>query len=67
MSLTARPQMSGAMELLFSLLDFKSTNTVKMLKTRPSIVMTMLPMEVTRADVLVKVEVEFILSILIQD
>ena len=59
--------MRGAMQLLFSLLDFKMTNTVKMLKTRPSIVMTMLPMEVTRADVLVKVEVEFILSILIQD
>ena len=67
MSLTARPQMRGAMQLLFSLLDFKMTNTVKMLKTRPSTVMTMLPMEVTRADVLVKVEVEFILSILFQD
>ena len=67
MSFTARPHMRGAMQLLFSLLDFKMTNTVKMLKTRPSTVMTMLPMEVTRADVSVKVEVEFILSILIQD
>ena len=67
MSFTARPQMRGAMQLLFSLLDFKMTNIVKMLKTRPSTVMTMLPMEVTRADVSVKVVLEFILSILFQD
>ena len=62
MSLTARPQMRGAMQLLFSLLDFKMTNTVKMLKTRPSTVITMLPKEVTSADVWLKDEVEFILS-----
>ena len=62
MSFTARPQMRGAMQLLFSLLDFKMTNTVKMLKTRPSMVITMLPKEVTSADVSLKDEVEFILS-----
>ena len=62
MSFTARPQMRGAMQLLFSLLDFKMTNTVKMLKTRPSTVITMLPKEVTSADVSLKDEVEFILS-----
>ena len=62
MSLTARPQMRGAMQLLFSLLDFKMTNTVKMLKTRPSTVITMLPKEVTSADISLKDEVEFILS-----
>ena len=67
MSLTARPQMRGAMQLLFSLLDFKMTNTVKMLKTRPSIVITMHPKEVTRADISLKDEVEFILSIQFQD
>ena len=48
-------------------LDCKMTNTVRMLKTRPRIVITMLPKEATRADVSLKVEVEFILSILIQD
>ena len=69
MSFTARPQMRGAMQLLFSLLDFEMTNTVKMLKTRPSTVITMLPKEATRADVSLKDEVEFILwlSILSQD
>ena len=59
--------MSGAMELLFSLLDFKGTNTVKMLKTRPSTVITMVPEEPTRADVSLKDEVKFILSILFQN
>ena len=67
MSLTARPQMSGAMELLFSLLDFKSTNTVKMLKTRPSTVITIPPKEATRADVSVKDELVVILAIIFQD
>ena len=62
MSFTARPQMRGAMQLLFNLLDFKMTNTVKMLKTRPSTVITMLPKEVTSADTSLKDEVEFILS-----
>ena len=67
MSLTARPQMRGAMQLLFSLLDFKMTNTVKMLKTRPGTVITIAPKEVTRANVSLKDEVAFILSILFQD
>ena len=67
MSLKVRPQMRGAMQLLFSLLDFKLTKTVKMLKTRPNIVITMLPKEVTRADASLKDEVEFILSTLLQD
>ena len=39
--------MRGAMQLLFSLLDFKMTNIVKMLKTRPSTVITMLAKEAT--------------------
>ena len=59
--------MRGAMQLLFSLLDFKMTNTVKMLKTRPSTVITMVPKEATRADVSLKDEVKFILSILFQN
>ena len=67
MSLKVRPQMRGAMQLLFSLLDFKMTKTVKMLKTRPNTVITMLPKEVTRADASLKDEVEFILSTLLQD
>ena len=67
MSFTARPQMRGAMQLLFSLLDFKMTNTVKMLKTRPGTVITIAPKEVTRANVSLKDEVAFILSILFQD
>ena len=67
MSLTARPQMRGAMQLLFSFLDFKMTNTVKMLKTRPSTVITMPPKEATRADVSLKDEMEVILQILLQD
>ena len=69
MLLTAWPKVSGEMQQLFSLLDFKMTNTVKMLKTRPSTVVTIAPKEVTRADVLLKDEVEFILwlSILSQD
>ena len=62
MLLTAWPKVSGEMQQLFSLLDFKMTNTVKMLKTRPSTVITMLPKEVTSADVSLKDEVEFILS-----
>ena len=63
MSLTPRAQIRGAMQLLFSLLDFKMTNTVKVLETRPSIVITILPKEVTRADVLSKDEdVKFILT-----
>ena len=64
MSLTARPQMRGAMLLLFSLLDFKMTNTVKMLKTRPRIVITMPPEKATRADVSLKDELEVILAVL---
>ena len=67
MSLTARPQMRGAMQLLFSLLDFKMTNTVKMLKTRPNTVITMPPKEATRADVSLKDELEVILAITFQD
>ena len=63
MSLTPRAQIRGAMQLLFSLLDFKMTNTVKMLKTRPRIVITMPPKEATWADVLLKDEVEVILAI----
>ena len=63
MSLTLRAQIRGAMQLLFSLLDFKMTNTVKPLETRPSIVITILPKEVTRADVLPKDEdVKFIFT-----
>ena len=63
MSLTPRAQIRGAMQLLFSLLDFKMTNTVKALETRPSIVITILPKEVTRADVLSKDDdVKFILT-----
>ena len=65
MSLKASPKMRGAMQLLFSLLDFKMTNTVKMLKTRPSTVITMLPKEATRADVSLKDEVEVILAIIL--
>ena len=65
MSLTARPKIRGAMQLLFSLLDFKMTNTVKMLKTRPSTVITMPPKEATRADVSLKDEVEVILAIIL--
>ena len=64
-SLTARPKIRGAMKLLFSLLDFKMTNTVKMLKTRPSTVITMPPKEATRADVSLKDEVEVILAIIL--
>ena len=64
MSLTARPQMRGAMLLLFSLLDFKKTNTVKMLRTRPRIVITMPPEKATRADVSLKDELEVILAVL---
>ena len=67
MSLKVRPQMRGAMQLLFSLLDFKMTKTVKVLKTRPITVITMLPKEVTRADASLKDEVEFILSTVLQD
>ena len=67
MSLTARPQMRGAMQLLFSLLDFKMTNTVKMLKTRPSTVITIPPKEATRADVSLKDELVVILAIIFQD
>ena len=55
------------MQQLFSLLDFKMTNTVKMLKTRPGTVITIAPKEVTRANVSLKDEVAFILSILFQD
>ena len=68
MSLTARPKIRGAMQLLFNLLDFKMTITVKMLRTRPSTVITMPPMDATRADVSLKDEVEVILAItLFQD
>ena len=67
MSLKVRPQMRGAMQLLFSLLIFKMTKTVKVLKTRPIAVITMLPKEVTRADASLKDEVEFILSTVLQD
>ena len=67
MSLKVRPQMRGAMQLLFSLLDFKMTKTVKVLKTRPITVITMLPKEVTRADASLKDEVEFVLSTVLQD
>ena len=63
MSLTARPKIRGAMQLLFNLLDFKMTITVKMLRTRPSTVITMPPMDATRADVSLKDEVEVILAI----
>ena len=59
--------MRGAMQLLFSFLDFKMTNTVKMLKTRPSTVITMPPKEATRADVSLKDEVKVILAIQFQD
>ena len=59
--------MRGAMQLLFSFLDFKMTITVKMLKTRPSAVITMPPKEATRADVSLKDEMEVILQILLQD
>ena len=62
MLLTAWPKVSGEMQQLFSLLDFKMTNTVKMLKTRPGTVITIAPKEVTRANVSLKDEVEFILS-----
>ena len=65
MSLKARPKMRGAMQLLFSLLDFKMTNTVKMLRPRPRIVITMPPKEATRADVSLKDEVEVILAIIL--
>ena len=41
--------------------------TVKMLKIRPSTVITMVPKEPTRADVSLKDEVKFILSILFQN
>ena len=67
MSLTARPQMRGAMQLLFSFLDFKMTNTVKMLKTRPSTVITIPPKEATRADVSLKEGLVVILAIIFQD
>ena len=68
MSLTARPKIRGAMQLLFNLLDFKMTITVKMLRTRPSTVITMPPKDATRADVSLKDEVEVILAItLFQD
>ena len=67
MLLTAWPKVSGEMQQLFSLLDFKMTNTVKMLKTRPSTVVTIAPKEITSADVSLKDDVEFILSILFQD
>ena len=67
MSLTARPQMRGAMQLLFSLLDFKMTNTVKMLKTRPSTVIPIPPKEATRADVSLKDELVVIVAIIFQD
>ena len=63
MSFKARPKMRGAMQLLFSWLDFKMTITVKMLRTRPSTVSTMPPMDATRADVSLKDEVEVILAI----
>ena len=59
--------MRGAMQLLFSFLDFKMTNTVKMLKTRPSTVITIPPKEATRADVSVKDELVVILAIIFQD
>ena len=65
--------MRGAMQLLFSFLDFKMTITVKMLKTRPSAVITMPPKEATRADVSskgffsLKDEMVVILAILFHD
>ena len=59
--------MRGAMQLLFSFLDFKMTNTVKMLKTRPSTVITMPPKKATRAVVSLKDEVVVILEITFQD
>ena len=58
--------MRGAMQLLFSFLDFKMTNTVKMLKTRPSPVITIPPEEATRADVSLKDELVVILAIIFQ-
>ena len=64
MSLTARAKIRGAMQLLFSLLDFKMTNTVKMLRPRPRIVITMPPEKATRADVSPKDELEVILAVL---
>ena len=59
--------MRGAMQLLFSFLDFKMTNTVKMLKTRPSTVITIPPKEATRADVSLKEGLVVILAIIFQD
>ena len=59
--------MRGAMQLLFSFLDFKMTNTVKMLKTRPSTVITIPPKEATWADVSLKDELVVILAIIFQD
>ena len=62
MSLTARAQTRGAMQLLLSLLDFKMTNMVKVLKTRPSAAARKPAMEATWADPGSKTDALLILS-----
>ena len=65
MSLTAKAQIRGAMQLLFNLLDFTMTTTVKVLKTRPSAANRKLPVEATKADPESKSDELFILQRLI--
>ena len=61
-SLTARAQIRGAMQLLLSFLAFKMTNMVKVLKTRPSAAARKPAMEATWADPESKTEELLILS-----